>query len=161
MKRFLAGWLVGLLICAGCGSGPVIREESFPLGKITRADLSESWLSAYDQPPIEPPFLEMIRQAKEGVEVLVFLGTWCSDSKRDVPRFLRIADGVGMGPDCYTLYSLDLKKTSPGGLEQKYMITLVPTFVFLRDGKEIGRIVELPRSTLEGDILSILASANS
>ena len=35
-------------------------------------------------------------------------------------------------------YALDRKKTSPDGLEQSYGIERVPTFIFLRGGKEIG-----------------------
>lgn len=158
-------WLVILAACflvlAGCGTVPVSQEKDVLLGKISRADLSESWLTSYEQAPIDPPFIEMIRQAQESVEVVVFIGTWCSDSKREVPRFLRIADEVGMDQSRYMLYALDRKKSSPEGTEKAYAVERVPTFIFLRGGKEIGRIEESPRTTLEGDILTILVAANS
>jgi hypothetical protein len=128
---------------------------------LQRSQLTTAFLQAYPEEPIGEPFLEMIRQARPGVHILVFMGTWCSDSKREVSRFLRIADGTGMAAADFDLYGLDRKKTSPDGLEQKYTIERVPTFIFLRGGKEIGRIVETPRTTLEGDILDILAHAGS
>jgi hypothetical protein len=143
------------VMLADCGSAPVAQKGEGPLGRITRTDLTPDFMSAYEQPAIEPPFTEMIRQVQGEVKVLVFLGTWCSDSKRDVPRFLQIADAIGMDSTRYTLYALDRKKGSPEGLEQGYHIDRVPTFVFLRNGLEIGRIVESPRTTLEGDIMSI------
>ena len=161
MKLRLVILAACVLVFAGCGAVPVSQEKDVLVGKISRADLSESWLTSYEQSPIDPPFIEMIRQAQEGVDVVVFLGTWCSDSKREVPRFLRIADEVGMDQSRYTLYALDRKKSSPEGTEKAYAVERVPTFIFLRGGKEIGRIVESPRTTLEGDILTILVAANS
>ncbi|MCC6396323.1 MAG: thioredoxin family protein [Bacteroidetes bacterium] len=150
-----------LLVLCGCGTVPVSQEKDVLVGKINRADLSERWLTSHEQAPIDPPFVEMIRQAQEGVDVVVFIGTWCSDSRREVPRFLRIADEVGMDQTRYTLYALDRMKSSPEGMEKTYVVDRVPTFIFLREGKEIGRIVESPRTTLEGDILTILVAANS
>lgn len=146
---------------SGCRtlSGEAVTDEI--LGSIKREQLTEEFLNAYPQEPIGQPFLDMIRLARGDEHVLVFLGTWCSDSKRDVARFLRIADATGMQSTYYTLYALDRKKKSPDGLEQSYGIERVPTFIFLREKKEIGRIVESPRTTLEGDILQILAGKGS
>jgi thiol-disulfide isomerase/thioredoxin len=148
-----------MLILAGCGSAPVLQQNESPLGRITRADLTPEFLTMYEQPPIEPPFIDMLQRVQEGADAIVFLGTWCSDSERDVPRFLRIADEIGMNEGRYTLYSLDRKMKSPEGLEDNYQVERVPTFIFLRKGKEIGRIVELPKTTLEGDMLNILAGS--
>jgi thiol-disulfide isomerase/thioredoxin len=159
MRRRLSVTCALVLILAGCGSAPVLHQNEFPLGRITRADLTTEFLTSYEQSAIEPPFIDMLQKVQDGAEVFVFLGTWCSDSKRDVPRFLRIADEIGMNEGRYTLYSLDRKKESPEGLEKNYQIERVPTFIFLRNGKEIGRIVELPKTTLEGDMLSILAGS--
>lgn len=151
--------LAGVL--AGCQSTYQSEQPPPLVGDLQRSQLTESFLHTYPEEPIGEPFIEMIRQARPGVRVLVFMGTWCSDSKREVPRFLRIADGSGMTSADFDLYGLDRKKKSPGGLEGKYSIERVPTFIFLRGGKEIGRIVETPRTTLEGDILSILATPGS
>lgn len=148
-------------ILAGCHSTNPGEPPPPPVGPLQRAQLSDAFLHAYPEEPIGEPFIEMIRQAHTGVHVLVFMGTWCSDSKREVPRFLRIVDGSGMTAADVDLYGLDRKKKSPDGLEEKYAIERVPTFIFLRKGKEIGRIVETPRTTLEGDILDILARSGS
>jgi thiol-disulfide isomerase/thioredoxin len=116
-------------------------------------------LTAYDTVHIQTEFVDMIRQANAGVHMLVFLGTWCGDSKREVPRFLKIVDAAGITTDRVTLLALDRKKTSPEGVEIRYGIERVPTFIFLKKETEIGRIVETPKTTLEGDIVTILAAA--
>jgi hypothetical protein len=145
------------VIFAGCAASHDIDQTPVPVGPLQRTALPLPFLHNVPQEPIGPPFVEMIRQARGGMRVLVFLGTWCSDSRREVPRFLALADSTGMTPNDYTLYALDRKKSSPEGLERQYNIDRVPTFILLRGTKELGRIVETPKTTLEGDFLDILA----
>jgi len=47
-------------------------------------------------------------------------------------------------------------KTSPTGEEKGLNIIKVPTIIFLKDGKEVNRIVESPLETLEQDIAQIV-----
>jgi thiol-disulfide isomerase/thioredoxin len=148
-----------LLFLGGCAGPRAVQDAQDPVGRISREQVDLAFRGGYDTVHIQTEFVEMIRQANSGVHVLVFLGTWCGDSKRDVPRFLRIVDAAGISMDRITLYALDRKKASPEGVEARYGIERVPTFIFLKKEAEIGRIVETPRTTLEGDILSILAAA--
>jgi hypothetical protein len=150
-----------VLLVAGCGSTSDIDQSPVPVGPMVRADLTGAFLHAYPQQPIAPPLVDLIRRGRGEAKVLIFLGTWCSDSKREVSRFFQIADSTGMTPDDYMLYGLDRKKASPEGMERQYQIDRVPTFILLLRKKEIGRIVETPKTTLEGDILNILAHPGS
>jgi len=151
--------LVFTVILDGCAGPHAVQEAQDPVGRITREQLGPEFLTVYDTVQIQTEFVDMIRQANAGVHVLVFLGTWCGDSKREVPRFLKLVDAAGISMDRITLHALDRKKTSPDGMEAGYGIERVPTFIFLKKEAEIGRIVETPRTTLEGDILTILAAA--
>jgi thiol-disulfide isomerase/thioredoxin len=151
--------LVFTVLVGGCAGPHSAQETQDPVGRITRAQLSPAFLAAYDTVHIETEFVDMIRQANTGVDMLVFLGTWCGDSKREVSLFLKIVDAAGIPMDRITFQALDRKKTSPDGLEVRYGIERVPTFVFLKKETEIGRIVETPKTTMEGDILAILAGA--
>lgn len=92
------------------------------------------------------------------VQVLVFMGTWCGDSKREVPRFFHIVDAAKIPQGSITMYGVDRTKKTSDGLADKYGITNVPTFIFLSGGKEIGRIVESPKKSLEEDMVEILGS---
>lgn len=88
--------------------------------------------------------------------MLVFLGTWCSDTKRELPRFFKSMDQAGLPEPQVTLIGLDRSKKDTEGLTEKWQIEFVPTFIFIRNGRELGRIVETPEGTLEGNIAQIL-----
>ena len=84
------------------------------------------------------------------------MGTWCGDSKKWVPSFLKAWDQLGLDRKklSYTaLYDTDERyKQGPNGEEKGLQIHRVPTFIFKRDGKEIARIVETPQNDLLTDI---------
>jgi thiol-disulfide isomerase/thioredoxin len=150
-----------LLACilAGCVTAPSVRPYSGPLGKIDRSALDSAFMAKYDSTTVSQDFVDLIRLVNHGIDVVVFLGTWCSDSRREVPHFLKIADQAGIPMSRITLFALDRQKQSPDGTAKHYDIDRVPTFVFLKEGEEVGRIVETPKTTLEGDIVAILAAA--
>ena len=155
------GMAVVLLFLAGCSGGRESARNVDLVGPILRGQLPQSFVAEYDTVHVQTEFIDLIRKAGEGVETMVFLGTWCSDSRHQVPRFLKVIDLTRPSLQRVSLYGVDRNKKSPEGTEASYHIERVPTFVFLKQGKEIGRIVESPQTTLEGDMLSILASGMS
>jgi thiol-disulfide isomerase/thioredoxin len=92
--------------------------------------------------------------------IKVFLGTWCGDSKREVPRFYRVLEAANYPVEQLTAIAVDHVKPnykkSPGGEEKGLNIVKVPTFIFYRDGKEINRIIEFPVDSFEKDISAIV-----
>lgn len=152
-----------LIAAAGCGGGePATRPEVMAVGWISREELGPPLYPAFravaDTVTVAPGFVDLLRQTREGVDVLVLLGTWCGDSKRQVPLFLKIADSAGFAPGQIRLYGVDRGKKSPEGVEAPYALERVPTFIFFRKSREIGRIVETPVTTMEADMLQILAA---
>ncbi len=102
----------------------------------------------------DPAAADSIRAYDQPLKILVFFGTWCSDSRRNVPRFLKSAEenkNIQI-----SFYAVDRKIKSGTGLAQKYNVKRVPTFIVLKDNKEIGRIVEHPVVSVERDLLAIL-----
>ena len=93
--------------------------------------------------------------------VTLFMGTWCGDSKREVPRFAKLLDELEFDRGKLKLVCVDRTfqnyKQSPGREEAGLNIHRVPTFIFHHDGVEIGRIVESPKESLEYDMLKIVA----
>jgi thiol-disulfide isomerase/thioredoxin len=90
------------------------------------------------------------------VGITIVMGTWCSDSKREVPRFFKILDKLGYDQKLLTVICVDRDKKSPGGEAEKLEIKLVPTIIFYRNNEEIGRIIETPKESLEKDIAGIV-----
>lgn len=136
------------------------RPQTPPLtGQVTRAALLNypGWeqLRAEDYTP-DAAAVAAIKEQSRDVEALLFVASWCPDSKRDVPRFFKILDQAGFPESRVTMHSLDRTKKDAAGLTVQWNIERVPTFIFLRGGKEIGRIVERPKTTLESDLLQIL-----
>ena len=97
--------------------------------------------------------LAQLRQYHEGVEILIVLGTWCSDSQEQVPKFFKILDKIRFDRKNVQMICVDSNKEA--GLVDivNYNIQKVPTFIVYRKGREIGRIIETPYSTLEKDLL--------
>ena len=95
--------------------------------------------------------------------VVVFLGTWCGDSRRETPRLVKILDYCRVPDEQLKLIMTDYQegayKQSPQHEEKGKQIFRVPTVIVYSGNKEIGRIVESPRQSLEKDLLQILSSA--
>ena len=88
----------------------------------------------------------------------LFLGTWCGDSRREVPRIEKIFSEMGIDMSNVLIVTLDRDKVSPSGEQEGKDIRYVPTLIVSKDNQEIGRIVESPSSetaTLESDLFEI------
>ena len=76
------------------------------------------------------------------VQYLVFGGTWCGDTRFLLPKFYSLLDAAGITEDRVSLVAVDYSKKTIGNLSEAFNILRVPTFIVLKDGKEIGRVVE-------------------
>ncbi|MEB2777116.1 hypothetical protein SYJ56_17510 [Algoriphagus sp. D3-2-R+10] len=99
------------------------------------------------------------KNAFENSEVEIFLGTWCGDSKRWVPQFIKLWKELGLEESQLKFTALydgeELYKQGPNGEEKGKLIHRVPTFIFKKEGKEFSRIVEFPVNDLETDLAQI------
>jgi thiol-disulfide isomerase/thioredoxin len=143
--------------------GPIL------LGEVTRRDilmLDSAWTEPYNEYEPDRESLARLRTIEAPVEVICVLGTWCSDSAREVPRFWKILDALD---NPYFSFRMDavgrandeeaaraLRELGYPDLRTEYDVELVPTFVFQQYGKEVGRIVETPETSLEEDAVRIL-----
>ncbi len=91
----------------------------------------------------------------EQLEIQVFIGTWCRDTQRELPRFIKVLEESGFTQNQIKIIALDNKaenyKRSPGEEQDGKSIFRVPTFVIYENGKELNRIVEFPVISLEID----------
>ncbi|MEM9528881.1 MAG: hypothetical protein AAGA31_19880 [Bacteroidota bacterium] len=133
------------------------------VGKLSLVDLQAAPYAEWyaENASAIPTLTELPAWADElqDTKVKIFLGTWCGDSKRWVPRFTALWEKLGLNGDQLEfigLYNGEEKyKQGPHGEESGYRIHRVPTFLFERKGKEIARIVERPRTDLLTDIAQI------
>ncbi len=84
------------------------------------------------------------------------------DSKREVPRFLKLLSSIAFPEKKIQLIALggsdSLVKQSPRHEEEGLGIFRVPTFIIYKNGIEVARINEFPVFSLEKDILAILSN---
>lgn len=140
-------------------NGTVHLAGSLELETLQKDTLFSAWFgesyASFDIKEESPQWAGRLKN----LEVDIYLGTWCGDSKNWVPKFVKLWDGVGLSRDQLhftALYNGDDKyKQGPNGEEKGLGIHRVPTFIFKRDGKEIARIVETPCNDLETDLAQI------
>jgi len=159
--------IILLLVLSSCNNQDkqmVIDDKTGKVILVGEADRSDFELSEfsdwftdlYENYEPDSGIVEKIKNGQDGLSIEIYFGTWCKDSRREVPRFYKILDQAGFENDNIKLAGLDRKKKSPKKLEKNKNIKLVPTFIINKDGNEIGRIIEFPIVTLEQDLLSIL-----
>lgn len=92
------------------------------------------------------------------IKFIIFSGSWCGDSKTEVPKMFKLFETAIIPADSISLYGLDREKQESSGTALKYQIQRVPTLIILINNKEAGRIIEFPRPnyTWEDEILEIL-----
>ena len=143
-----------------------IKHKQVMLNICTREAITtfEEFKASYDpnyaayQP--DSATIKELGKLTRGKNITIVLGTWCGDSKFQVPHFLKVADALKLNDNDITFIAVDGAKKAENGLIDNMKITNVPTFIFT-DGKgiEIGRITETPKETLEKDMLKILTVA--
>lgn len=162
-------WLVLVLAAAPalCGSAAAAAESEEPepqepvlTGEVTREQVEESvpdWVEAEVAATPDAGAARALAAVPPGAQVTVYLGTWCSDSKRELARFWRALDETG-GAVPFTLryVAVARDKKEPVALVEGSGLQYVPTLVVERDGREVGRIVESAPQGIERDLLSLL-----
>jgi len=62
------------------------------------------------------PDVEIIKQLKpyaDKYKITVIMGTWCSDSRREIPRFFKVMDYAGYSPNSLKIICVDTQKKAP------------------------------------------------
>lgn len=75
--------------------------------------------------------------------IFFFFGaTWCEDTHFILPKFYKIQEVSGFPEDHIIVFAVDRKKNGTGNIAHAMNITRTPTIVVMKEGKEIGRLVE-------------------
>jgi cyclophilin family peptidyl-prolyl cis-trans isomerase/HEAT repeat protein len=151
------------IVRAHVGEGP--PPEYFPIwyGMLDPARLEREiagWRDEADRYHPKEEWLERLRSAKLKYGIVVAMGTWCDDSREQVPRLQAILRALGERSPFETprLIGIDRSKTIEFERYPYGSVERVPTMVVTSGGQEIGRIVETPASgCLEEDLVRMLA----
>ena len=141
------------------------NKAKIEVGLLNRNDIetdtSFKWFKQnYNLGTADPSAVSAFQKNKDSFQVIVFFGTWCEDSQNLVPAFFRLVDKSGYNQNSISLIGVDRSKTTLDDLNKAFNITRVPTFIVMKNGKEVGRVVEYGKSGVMdkelGEIVSSL-----
>ncbi|MAN58447.1 MAG: thiol reductase thioredoxin [Flavobacteriaceae bacterium] len=121
-------------------------------------DLFESWFQPDTAAHLsDTAVVKKLAPLLEDVRIKAFMGTWCEDSQREIPTLYNILATSNYNMENFTLYAVDHDKETPQDFEEGLEIEYVPTIIFYRNDKEIGRFVEYAQQSLADDMHAILS----
>jgi len=120
-------------------------------------DPSFAWFKkGYDAYNPGATALKTISKLAPHLRFEVFGGTWCDDTHDLLPEFYKVADAAGIKDSQITLHLVNRDKKTKDGSSDKYSITNVPTFIVFIGDKQVGKVVESVKTSIEADIAAIL-----
>jgi tetratricopeptide (TPR) repeat protein len=162
MKRFILLSFLMILVL-----GAVAQKDPRLLGICAPADFTREPYAAWYKPNYEnyTPAADILAQLKKAASstftIKIIFGSWCGDSKRELPKMMKVLNAAGFAEKNIQLIgvydSLEVYKQAPKREEKGLHIYRVPTFIVYQKDKEIGRIVEYPVESLERDLLKIVS----
>lgn len=138
------------------------NQETYLLGGFERKELKQSpysdWFeSGYKNYHPEAEHMKVIKENISDYEIILFMGTWCSDSQLEVPKLYKILDLANYDYSKLTSIAVDPDKETPNHVEEDYEVNLVPTIIFRKNGEEVNRFVEFALETFEEDLADIVS----
>ncbi|MFK7952414.1 MAG: hypothetical protein AB8B73_06175 [Ekhidna sp.] len=126
--------------------------------RLSEAPFNEWYSNSYESHEVDTESLDGVDLPDS---ITIFMGTWCGDSRREVPKFIRMLESRDYDMNKLNIICLNTGfqnyKQAPDREERGVGIHRVPTFI-LHDEQdvEIGRIVEEPVVSLEKDFAQIM-----
>ena len=116
----------------------------------------EYFITQYTAYKPSKSYIKKIKDKIDKTKITIIFGSWCGDSKLQVPRFYKILDKTGYNENDVNLIAVNTSLAALTTDISKLNITKIPTFIIYENGKELGRIVESPKKSLEKDLWKIV-----
>ena len=108
---------------------------------------------------VDETALKVFSEKRNQFTMIVFGGTWCEDTQNLLPKFYRLVEQSKYAEKNILLIGVDRNKQTIHDLHKTYNIISVPTFIVLKDGKEIGRVIEYGKTgNMEKELGEIVQS---
>lgn len=118
------------------------------------------YIPNYNKAQIDSSSIPAISKAFKKKRIEIFAGTWCGESRADLPTMLKILHAAEVDSTQIKLIFLNNTraqyKQSPQHEEIGKNIVRTPTYIIYNGTKEMGRIIDSPVESFEKDLLKIL-----
>lgn len=126
---------------------PDSAEKKYLLGFLTKEQITKDtafdWYAKnlkYFKPKKE--HIEIIKEKAYDFQILLFTGTWCHDSQQVLPKYFSLLEAAEFPDHRMVIVAVDRQKIAPGNLHRPFNVINIPTLIVLKNGVEVGRIVE-------------------
>jgi thiol-disulfide isomerase/thioredoxin len=155
---FLVGWLSTESIKAQSTTHwyetlPDAEEKKILKGFITKQQITNdtafAWYATnrkYNK--ANPEVVAVIKEKAYEFQLVFFIGTWCHDSQQILPKYFATLEAAEYPEHYMTIIACDRDKAGPANIQRPFKVVNVPTVLVMKDGKEVGRIVEFGNSGL-------------
>lgn len=140
--------------------GRQILWGSFDFADLTQPQFIDWYQKGYDNYTPDAKTVKNLKETISDYQIKVFMGTWCGDSKREIPRLIKLFGALNMPKENVQMIAVrgdgEFYKQGPNGETLGRNIHRVPTIIISKNGQEVNRIVEDPVVSLEADLLTII-----
>jgi len=143
--------LLILILITGCSVDQYLTG-SFNQNEFDKACKWQTKIKSPDK--ADMLWIDSLRTIKDTFGLTVFLGTWCSDSKKLVPKMFGLLPFIPVKLE--RIYALDTTKNDSAKFAQANSISRIPVFIFKRNGVEMARISEKPEKRLSRQLYYLL-----
>ncbi len=176
VRRFFLSIIVAGVLTAAMGqptSTPIVNiEHTRPNGQkvllghctphIMKSGIYQEWYERYyDSYVVDTNTAGQLAPLLDGKVIEIFAGSWCGDTRREIPRLMKILEAHDFDTAQLRLVFVDnskeLYKQSPQHEEAGKFIHHIPTIIIYDNDKEVNRIIEKPMGSLEQDLFTILS----
>jgi thiol-disulfide isomerase/thioredoxin len=141
-------------------------EETYPTGKINRSIFfnktnKEVYEPEYEKYVPNADAVKYIKGKKGKFQIKMVMGFWCDDSKLYVPRLLKTLEEAKWDTEDneqLKIFGVDTNKQAGFEGFKNLNIVKVPTIIVYYNDREIGRIEESPKVSVEEDLVKIMKS---
>ncbi len=128
-----------------------------PSSAMNDSVFNNTWSEEYNNYQPDYETIDKLEGKLDSINIKIVFRSTCSDSREQLPRFFKILNELNYPVNTITLIGVNREKQGLSNEAEGLDIEFVPTIIFYKDGKEIGRIVETPAESLEKDLFKILS----
>lgn len=104
--------------------------------------------------------VETLKNNLREYKLVVLIGTWCEDSQNLIPKLYTTLLKADYDVGSVKIIGVDRMKEAKERMEKPYSIEKVPTIIVYKNEKEVGRIIEVVKQSIETDLADIISKSS-